>query len=137
MSAYENVGGPPRGDWAKGLCNFWETLGGIKSFGMACCWPVCGPCLYSKISARSSLPGTSWEKLGDSPFKQWFRITVRPVDPKDLAAITCRALSARERREWESRAWGVEPQCVLLTVTSVARISAANPRAGLLVRVVG
>jgi len=70
------VGGPPRGDWAKGLCNCWETLGGIKAFGMACCWPLCGPCLYSKISARSSMPGTSWEKLGDSPFKQWFRLTL-------------------------------------------------------------
>ncbi len=127
MAAYENVGGPPRGDWAKGLCNFWETLGGIKSFGMACCWPVCGPCLYSKISARSSLPGTSWEKLGDSPFKQWFRITVSPGD--FLPGHFC----AREKRVgWKTH------QCVLLTVAaSVARIPAVNPRAGLLVRVVG
>jgi hypothetical protein len=106
MAAYENVGGPPRGDWAKGLCNFWETLGGIKSFAMACCWPVCGPCLYSKISARSSLPGTSWEKLGDSPFKQWFRITVRPGDPNDLLPGL---LFAREKRVGEPRVAGWNP----------------------------
>lgn len=95
MAAYENVGGPPRGDWAKGLCNCWETLGGIKAFGMACCWPLCGPCLYSKISARSSMPGTSWEKLGDSPFKQWFRLTVRPDAARSRrGAAVCVALGA-------------------------------------------
>ena len=43
---------------------------------MGCCWPFCGPCLYSKISARVSWPSTKLEALGDTPFKQWFRISL-------------------------------------------------------------
>lgn len=78
MSTYENVGGPPQGDWARGLFSCFETMAGIKSFAMGCCWPFCGPCLYGKISARVSWPTTRLEKLGDTPFKQWFRISVPP-----------------------------------------------------------
>jgi hypothetical protein len=130
MAAYENVGGPPRGDWAKGLCNCWETLGGIKAFGMACCWPLCGPCLYSKISARSSMPGTSWEKLGDSPFKQWFRLTVRP-DASWRRGDTVRACErVRAGRGVCARDGGCQ------SLTS-AICTAADPGARLLVCLVG
>ena len=79
MSTYENVGGPPQGEWARGMFSCLETIAGIKSFAMGCCWPCCGPCLYGKISARVSWPTTKLEKLGDTSFKQWFRISVRPL----------------------------------------------------------
>ena len=80
--------------WAKGLCNCWQNNAGLKSFGMACCWPCCGPCLYSKISARSAQQGTSWEKLGDTPFKQWFRITVNVLISRCLLPLTHHRISS-------------------------------------------
>ena len=43
---------------------------------MALNWPCCGPCLYGKISGRVSWPSTQFQNFGDTPFKQWFRISL-------------------------------------------------------------
>jgi len=43
---------------------------------MSFVWPCFGPCLYSKIAARVSWPSTDFQAFGDSPFKQWFRLSL-------------------------------------------------------------
>lgn len=76
--AYDNVDADVgrAGQWSRGLCGFFETCAGCKAFVMGCNWPCCGPCLFAKISARVAWPKTQFESFGDSPFKQWFRISL-------------------------------------------------------------
>jgi len=72
---YDPVGGPMN-QWSRGICGFVETCAGAKACVMAVYWPCFGPCLYSKISARTRWPSTQFEAFGDTPFKQWFRISL-------------------------------------------------------------
>mmetsp|Transcript_3109 Transcript_3109/g.7763 ORF Transcript_3109/g.7763 Transcript_3109/m.7763 type:complete len:331 (-) Transcript_3109:336-1328(-) len=61
------------GKWRDGLCDFCSP-GSRQGFFMALCGPCCWPCLISKIAARLRFsPGCNI--LGNTPFKQWLRIT--------------------------------------------------------------
>ena len=72
--------GAGQSEWQRGLCNCFSSLAGAKAFAMGCCWPFCGPCLYGKIAGRTAWPTTTLEakvpSLGNTPFKQWFRLSL-------------------------------------------------------------
>ena len=72
---YSEVGAQ-RGSWKRPLLGFFETCGGCKAFVMACNWPFCGPCIFARISARVAWPKTTFSAFGDTPFLQWFRISL-------------------------------------------------------------
>ena len=74
MATYESLVGTASGRWSRGLCAFFETCGGCKAFIMACNWPFCGPCLFAKIASRVRWAGT--QTFGDTPYKQWFRVSL-------------------------------------------------------------
>ena len=85
---------------------------------MGCCWPCFGPCLYGKISARVSWPTTKLEALGDTPFKQWFRISVRLLATKrhDSLDGACIFLSANAREDGVEYATACRGVAARLTV---------------------
>ena len=72
---YSEVGAQ-RGSWKRPLLGFFETCAGCKAFVMACNWPFCGPCIFARISARVAWPKTTLSAFGDTPFLQWFRISL-------------------------------------------------------------